>query len=410
MKRKKINIEEIEFIDSIYPRSESSIDVINSYKQAINPKTGKSKLPPIEVADIDGKLALIDGFHRLAAYRQLHLGKIEAEVISDLSWQEAKMRAIKANATHGKYYSNADRKKIALMLNEDGYNQAEIAELLSVTERTIRSYLKEERNKEQYEKRKQVEKLLDQGKTQTEIAEEVGISQPTVHRWTEAIQNGNPSNMNNGYVPDPLKVYDIWRFDIPSNKYGKDHNFGTLDPQVIEHLLYYFTSLGEKCVDPAAGQGLFLEVCERMDRKGLVYDIAPINHRVIKNDVTKGIPAEAHDADFILLDLPYYNNKVRNAYSSLQEFLDFVKAVIGTCIDALAENGKLAFVMQSGYPRFVPLIEECYKIISKRLNCIARISSPIPEHVSGNRFNVAQAKKEKRFLYCDRVIHVYQKA
>ena len=404
-----VDIEKIEFISEIYPREESSIEVIRSYMQAINPKTGETNLPAIELALFEGQLVLTDGFHRKAAHEQLFLKVIQAQIVKGLTWKEIKLRAIVNNSKHGKYYSPKDKKRSALILRADGYTEKQIAGYLSITERTVRDYFTEVKKDDLYKKRKIVEKLLNEGKKQEQIAKETGVSQPTVSRWIESIQKGNTSEMNNEYSPENLKVYDLWRFDVPSNKYGKDHNYGTLDPQVIEHLIYYFTSPGAKCVDPAAGQGLFLDVCEKMDREGFAYDITPVNHRVIKNDVTKGIPKEAHGADFILLDLPYYNNKVREAYPDLETFLEFVEQVMHSCYDALDQEGRLAFVMQSGFPAFTPLIEECYRVMTKKFKCVSRITSPIPEHVSGNRFHVAKAKEEGRFLYCDRVIHVYEK-
>lgn len=406
---KVVEISEIEFIPEIYPREESSIDVIRSYMQAIDPKTGTTSLPPIELALFEGRLILTDGFHRKAAHEQLFLTTIKAEIIEGLTWEQIVIRAIESNAVHGKYYSTKDKKRIALMLR-DRYNEKEIASFIKVTERTVRDYFSEVKKAEIYEKRKTVEKLMNEGVKQEQIAEEVGVSQPTVSNWIRSIKKGESSEIDNSeYVPDPLKVYDLWRFDVSTNEHSKEHNFGTIEPKIIEHLLYYFTSPGAKCVDPAAGQGLFLDVCEKMDRIGLAYDIAPVDHRVIRNDATKGIPEEACNADFIMLDLPYYNNKVREAYPDLETFLEFVEQVMESCYDALAPNGKLAFIMQSGFPKFVPLIEECYRVMTKKFKCVNRITSPIPEHSSGTRFHVAKAKEERRFLYCDRVIHVYEK-
>lgn len=70
-------------------------------------------LPPVEVYELpDGRLVLVDGFHRNAARQQLGYAQLQAEVVSG-TWAEARERAIRANLEHGKPYTRAEKQRAA---------------------------------------------------------------------------------------------------------------------------------------------------------------------------------------------------------------------------------------------------------------------------------------------------------
>ena len=393
----------------IYPRDKEDMDTIQTYRMSID------ELPAIIVALINGIYILGDGFHRLAAHRQEGRDLIQARVYKNITRKELKEIAIYENSRQGKNYTVAEKERLSRELYEDGYETERICEIVAVGKRRLRDYLKKLKKMDVHEQRKEVERRLEQGQSQTQIAKETGVSQPTVSRWAETIQSGNVAEMNNEVLPDHLRVYNVWRFMQPSTAYetghGTTHRFGTVDPQVVEHILYYFTELGDLCVDPMAGQGLFSRICKKMNRVGLMYDIAPVSVEVKMNDITKGLPQEAIGCKHMMLDPPYYNNKVKDAYSSIEEFLGFMRKVAKVSWDTLADEGTLSLIMQDGFrPEFNELIGECYKIfVELGFSAIARISSPIPENVSGLHYHVAAAKKEKRLMYNDRVIYIFKK-
>lgn len=62
---------------------------------------GRSPLPPIKVAMVNGALVVVDGWHRIAAHEQLELRDIEAEITGNLSEEDARWMAAKANMQHG---------------------------------------------------------------------------------------------------------------------------------------------------------------------------------------------------------------------------------------------------------------------------------------------------------------------
>jgi hypothetical protein len=71
---------------------------INRYTNAL---AAGADMPPITVAEVNGALVLIDGWHRLAAMDALGWGEADAVVIPGVTPGEARWRAAAANLTHG---------------------------------------------------------------------------------------------------------------------------------------------------------------------------------------------------------------------------------------------------------------------------------------------------------------------
>lgn len=93
------------------------VDLSINVRLALDPATVAAygecydALPPVEVYELpDGRLVLVDGFHRDAARAQLGRKECQAEVVSG-TWAEARERAIVANLHHGKPYTRAEKRK-----------------------------------------------------------------------------------------------------------------------------------------------------------------------------------------------------------------------------------------------------------------------------------------------------------
>jgi hypothetical protein len=70
-------------------------------------------LPPIKVAMVDGRVpTVIDGWHRIAALKRLNQIRVMAEVIPQVSRQEALWLAAEANLRHGLPLTNAEVKNV----------------------------------------------------------------------------------------------------------------------------------------------------------------------------------------------------------------------------------------------------------------------------------------------------------
>lgn len=111
------------------------------------------KFPPIELAEIKGKLYLINGFHRHeAAFIMLGHECLEA-VVTQMTKTEAKAAASRANVTQGEGLKTADKRNrlrlyIQGRLNRkpDGSLQSyrELEKILGVPKSSIERYMKED--------------------------------------------------------------------------------------------------------------------------------------------------------------------------------------------------------------------------------------------------------------------------
>jgi hypothetical protein len=96
-------------------RSRMDLQVIRDYEAVIS--EGRI-MPPIKVVRIQDVLYVVDGFHRLHAYRNQGRDRIEAEV-KESTAQDALILAITANQAHGLRRSNQDKIKAVEMALED---------------------------------------------------------------------------------------------------------------------------------------------------------------------------------------------------------------------------------------------------------------------------------------------------
>ncbi|QXQ05588.1 ParB/RepB/Spo0J family partition protein [Sphingosinicellaceae bacterium] len=94
-------------------------------RYALEMENGAS-FPPIKIANVRGKMHVVDGYHRLAAARYIGRETIKA-VVAKMSASVARAWAIDANASNGLPLTSADRKPIFAMymkaklhLREDG--------------------------------------------------------------------------------------------------------------------------------------------------------------------------------------------------------------------------------------------------------------------------------------------------
>jgi hypothetical protein len=112
---------------SLYPRTQVNTTVVAQYRDAM---LAGSVFPPIMV---DQKWRVIDGFHRLHAYRLNGLAKVtvlQKRVANDAEFFEL---SVLANSTHGNQLSGYDRRRVITMAEQLGIEKERVASLLMVT-------------------------------------------------------------------------------------------------------------------------------------------------------------------------------------------------------------------------------------------------------------------------------------
>jgi DNA modification methylase len=102
----------------------------------------------------------------------------------------------------------------------------------------------------------------------------------------------------------------LW--DYPKQSYGKrpkgNNKFQGVTPAfIIWNMLQRYTKPGNLVVDPMAGSGTTIDVCEEEKRRVIGYDINPQHPKVIKNDSRK-IPLKDNSVDMVFIDSPYGDN------------------------------------------------------------------------------------------------------
>jgi hypothetical protein len=218
------------------------------------------RLPPIVVAR--GRV-LVDGFHRWQAYRREGLAEIPAEDLGNLADAEIVRESISRNASHGQQLSRQDKERLAGRLWQqfaalgNGERTAEIADLLSVSARTVQSWTKDARAAEEREREERAWELWLECWEQSPIADAVGLSQPTISRL---IQERKSALMNT--APESRQHFDVWSFGTAKDDDGTGSYFGRMPAQVVENVLWLYTEPGQVVVDPCAGGGTTPDAAE----------------------------------------------------------------------------------------------------------------------------------------------------
>ena len=158
-----------------------------------------------------------------------------------------------------------------------------------------------------------------------------------------------------GFRPTP---YDVWAFKH-DRAFGIPHP-GSIPPGIIAHTLHYFTSPGELVVDPMAGGGPTLDVCQAMGRRCLAYDIHPIRPDVATHNITQGFPPEAHGCDLVFADPPYHTMLARSyvpegvANAPLLAWTDFLRVFARSALGTLRPGGHLAILVANQTEKDLP--------------------------------------------------------
>ncbi|MCD6233017.1 DNA methylase [bacterium] len=108
----------------------------------------------------------------------------------------------------------------------------------------------------------------------------------------------------------PFETTTLW--DYPKQSYGKkpkgNNKFQGVTPAfIIWNMIQRYTKPGDLVVDPMAGSGTTIDVCEEEGRRAIGYDVNPQHPKVIKNDSRK-IPLKDASVDMVFIDSPYGDN------------------------------------------------------------------------------------------------------
>jgi DNA modification methylase len=300
-------VDDVELVKELYPRLRPDDAAIERYRSAID------NLPPIVVAR--GRV-LVDGYHRWQAHKREKIAEVAAVDLGDLTDAEIFNESIRRNASHGQQLSAADKRDIAgklwatLAHLPADVRQKEIAELLSVADRTVRDWTKDARADEKRTAQAKAWDMWLDCRTQQDIADELGDgnTRQTVSNWLQNMADlpefANP--------PESRQHFDIWQFSTADKDAGNQSYFGAMPPQIVENLLWFYTDPKDSVVvDLFAGSGTTIDVAKRMGRRVWASDISGNDNNpmlpIHQWDATGGWPTDAPSkADLVILDPPYW--------------------------------------------------------------------------------------------------------
>jgi len=303
----KVALSSVVFRDDLYPRIETSQSKVNEYVDNLD------VLPPIEVNQHN---EIIDGWHRWTAHKKAKAEEISVTVTQTKSDNELFALACQRNAAFGLQLTVADKKKAGIRLYAEGTGEdkAEIAEILSVTERTVSSWLTDIDKRLREERDETIRAMWLACYTQQEIADEVGVSKMEISRTLELCND--LESFPKSYKPSALyqepswepPLYDIWNQGVMKDK---SPVFGSVPSEFVDNLLYTFTEPFDIVVDPFAGSGSTIDLCKKRLRRYWVSDRVPDEARTdirqfeLTVDAISG-PSRWADVALVYLDPPYW--------------------------------------------------------------------------------------------------------
>jgi len=415
-------VSEIVYREDLYPRIKANPQVIQRYAQNIE------ILPPIEINQHN---ILIDGYHRWTAHRKIEAETIKVTVTQTKSEAELYGLAIKRNANHGLQLSEEDKASDAKRLynSGQGWNKKEIADILSVTERTVNNYLSDIDKQLRKERKEKIFNLWLACHTNDKIAKMVNVTKMQISREIATLlQYGNASKMLQSLYFEQdkdfiLPIYNVWTY---AKKTNSTNHFGNSEQAILDNLLYLYTKPLDIVIDPFAGGGATIDICRKRLRRYWVSDRKPIVEReneIRQLDIAQELPPlhkRWSEVTLTYLDPPYWR-QAQGQYSNDKEDLanmsleDFTKAMIDIIklIASKQSKGIIAMLMQptqwnADNREFTDHIFDIIQGVgNKRLTLENRVSCPYSTEQC-NAQMVNWAKENKKLLVISRELVIWR--
>jgi DNA modification methylase len=389
-------VDSITWDPAVYPRAKWATSTIERYAEALD---AGSQFPPIVLEE--GTNRLLDGKHRLEAYKKVGRTEIPIEWQRVPEGMSAKYYAATLSAAHGDRVSNADLKALAEEEFEanPSLSAAEWGRRLGVPERTVRRWVSHITERWRRSREAKAWRLAQLGWTQVEIGERLGADQSVVSR---DMRNGHLAEMHTLLGPDwneksvahqaerlelplvdawaaaldglsdqerlarlgiKLQPYDVWNFPRCHDLMGDNHP-GRIPGELVCHALYFFTQQGDLVADPMAGSGTTLDACLLMGRKARGYDIDLRHERIdiMQHDLSNGWPEAVAKAALVFWDPPYFDKMDRSTIGQdgyiegsisgkePEEYLNWFGERFVQLRQAMRPGAKLAFLMSDWDP------------------------------------------------------------
>lgn len=454
--------------EEIYPRQRLSQKTIDLYAERL--KEG-IQLPPVEIqrVSVDGevKLIIIDGVHRVEAYRKNNEKEIDFyhwkedkvfDKAADEDWIELKLHAAEVNLKHGDRLIEPDTKKVAIDITERDprFSEVELAKRLGKSVGTISEWVGDIKRRYEASQDNVIFRLHLLGWTQEEIGKVKGVEldQANVSRrlcefselktrikdsfakrksiaeiakyhnidetlvWALVLQELSDEDRFEtlGFSP---RVYNVWNFAGLDEEMGQRYR-GGIPGQIVLNTLFYYTKPNDLVIDPMGGGGTTNDACLLLGRRCRSYDVKPVRVDIEKYDIRQGFPPRANKCHLIFLDPPYWNlmdeyySPESVSKSSYDGWLEFMHKLADDCWKTVKPGGFAALILEAsvderGDKKFRDLPFDCFKFFETvGFNEIHRISVPVTTQVKSHR-DVEYAQRNKFLLDINRDLMIFQK-
>ncbi len=364
-----IKIEDIDsnpFSLSIYGESEDTTDDL------IESIANHGILVPLVVSPRESRWILISGHRRLACARRLKLAEVPCEIRPIAIEDDLRIAVLEYNRQRRKLFSQLMREadELDAILSRQardrrdanlqrGSGPLDPADCRNSDDRGGRTDSLVARTigiggKDLYRQARSIWLKASQGDTRAlNGVKQLDSGTKTIHAAYKDLRRRD--RFSSGFRPTP---YDVWSFKH-DRAFGIPHP-GSIPPGIVAHTLHYFSEPGALIVDPMAGGGTTLDVCESMGRRCLAYDLHSTRPEVAEHDVTKGFPPETSGCDLIFCDPPYHTMLARQyaqdcaADLPLTAWKEFLEVLARNAYAALRPGGRIALLLANQTEKDLP--------------------------------------------------------
>ena len=267
----------------LYPRQTPDVALIERYADNID------DLPPIVVNQHN---ILVDGYHRLAAYKMAGRTTIPVAVIYTNHENDILLQAVMLNSYHGLQLSTDEKRHLARILSPSTEKEL-LAKSLGVSIRTIERWTSDERQVIEEERNKSIIELYMQcPTTQQEIAFKLGVDQSTVSRGIKTMQERHLAELHTWFIPFGSTLWSTGLQEVEP-----------LPQALVENLLYYHTKPLDLVFDPFAASTHTMKACIRMRRRYYCCDDTDYDPGIKQWDILYGLPSDLPTPDLAYIDL-----------------------------------------------------------------------------------------------------------
>ncbi len=225
------------------------------------------------------------------------------------------------------------------------------------------------------------------------------------HSLSKYLENPNSKlKVAKKIADDKPRLESTTLWDYPRQSYGKtqkgNNKYAGVTPAfVIYNMVKRYTEPGDLVLDPMAGSGTSIDVCNEEGRRCIAFDVSPTRSDIKQNDARK-IPLADESVDMVFIDSPYgdnidYNDQPANIGKLSAESDEFYKAldmVMAECHRVMKPGKVLGWLIGDQWvkKKFTPVGFYVYDRLCKHFDtvdivCVARRSQTSNTGIWHNR-------------------------